>query len=81
MSCSAYLKDGLIKNKRKGKIISNFTKERLFHILSQPSALWGNLTTHPVLAPSKKGVPLIFNLAKKIIYLDTQLKGGLTDLF
>ena len=81
MSCSVYLQDDLVKNKRRGSIISNFTKERLFHILSQPSALWGNLTTHPLLAPSKKGLPLIFYLAKKIIYLDTQLKGGLTDLF
>ena len=33
------------------------------------------------LAPSKKGLPLIFSLAKKRTYLDTQLKEEPTDLF
>ena len=33
------------------------------------------------LAPSKKGLPVIFSLAKKRTYLDTQLKEEPTDLF
>ena len=35
----------------------------------------------PLLVLSKKGLPLPFSLAKKRIYLYTQLKGELTDLF
>ena len=33
------------------------------------------------LASFKKGLPLLFSLAKKKIYLDTLLKEELTDLF
>ena len=33
------------------------------------------------LAPFKKGLPLPLSLAKKRIYLDTQLKAELIDLF
>ena len=29
----------------------------------------------------QKGLPITFSLAKKRIYLDTQLKGEITDLF
>ena len=35
----------------------------------------------PLLAPSKKGLPLPFSLAKKGTYLDTQLKAELTNMF
>ena len=35
----------------------------------------------PLLAPSKKGLLLAFTFAKKRTYLDTQLKGDLTNLF
>ena len=35
----------------------------------------------PLLHPSKKGLSFPFSLGKKIIYLETQLKGELTDLF
>ena len=44
---------------------------------------WGQSHNAPplLLAPSKKDLPLLFSLAKKRIYLDTQLKGELTDLF
>ena len=34
-----------------------------------------------LLAPAKKDLPLLFSLAKKRIYPDTQLKGESTDLF
>ena len=36
---------------------------------------------HHLLAPFKKGLSLPLTLAKKKKYLDTQLKGELTDLF
>ena len=35
----------------------------------------------PLLHPSKKGLYFPFSLGKKLIYLETQLKGELTDLF
>ena len=35
----------------------------------------------PLLHPSKKVLSFPFSLGKKIIYLETQLKGELTDLF
>ena len=35
----------------------------------------------PLLAPSKKDLSFSFILAKKRIYLDTQLKGEFTNLF
>ena len=43
---------------------------------------WGwSHNAAPLLAPSKKGLSLLFSLAKKRIYLGTQLKVELTDLF
>ena len=47
-------------------------KEKPSLMLWQPSALEGNLTMDP---------PLLFSLAKKRIYLDTELRGELSDLF
>ena len=54
-------------------------KERLFHVLYQPSynlAMWSLF-----LQPSKKGLSFLFSLGKKGIYLQIQLKGEFTDLF
>ena len=76
---------GSNKKQRTGRIISNFKKGQTFRLLWQISALGDNLTmwlafSHPP-PPPKKGLPLPFTLTKKITYLDTQLKGDLTDLF
>ena len=79
MSCSSYLWAGVIKNKRGVGLFQISQKERLFHVLYQPSddlALWS-----PFLHPSKKGLSFPFNLGTKKIYLETQLKGEFTDLF
>ena len=57
-------------------------KERLFHVLYQPSynlAMWSPFAS--LLHPSKKGLSFPFSLGKKRIYLETQLKGEFTDLF
>ena len=64
------------KKQWRGRIISNFTK-------GETSAVGDNLTMwspflHP---PSKKGLSFPFSLGKKRIYLETQLKGEVTDLF
>ena len=58
---------GSNKKQRRGRIISNFIS-----YLYQPSdiAMWS-----PFLHPSKKGLYFPFSLDKKIIYLETQLKG------
>ena len=69
------------KKQRRVRIISNFAKGETFHLLWQPSAIGGNLTMWPLLHPSKKAFLSPFILAKKTIYLETQLKGELTDLF
>ena len=61
---------GSNKKQRRGRIISNFTKGKTFYLLWQPSVLGGNLT-----------MDAAFSLGKKIIYLDTELKAELTDLF
>ena len=65
---------GSNEEQRRGRIISNFIS-----YLYQPSdniAMWS-----PFLHPSKKGLFFPFSLGKKRIYLETQLKGELTDLF
>ena len=67
---------GSNKQQRKGTIISNFIRGETTKCpwrKSHNAAL--------LLAPSKKGPSLAFSLAKKRIYLDTQLKGELTNLF
>ena len=56
-------------------------KERLFISYDNQTLLGLILQCGPLLAPSKKGLPLPFILAKKRTYLGTQLKGELTDLF
>ena len=47
MSCSADLWEGLIKNKGGVELFQISQKERPFHLLWHPSALWGNLTKCP----------------------------------
>ena len=82
MSCSAYLWGGLIKNKGGVGLFQISQKERLFHVLYQPSynlAMWSPFA--PLLHPSKKGLSFPFSLDKKRIYLETQLKGEFTDCF
>ena len=70
------------KKQRRGRMISNFTKEETFSSLVTTTCSWGwshNVTS--LLAPFKKDLHLPFSLAKKRTYLDTQLEGDLTDLF
>ena len=70
------------KKQRRGRMISNFTKEETFSSLVTTTCSWGlshNVTS--LLAPFKKDLHLPFSLAKKRTYLDTQLEGELTDLF
>ena len=65
----------------RGRIISNFTKKKLF-ISYDNQLLLGVISQ--CASPSstlKKGLPLPFTLAKKRTYPDTHLKGELTDLF
>ena len=50
----------------------SYDNQVLFGVVSQCDSL---------LASSKKGLPLPFSLAKKGIYLDTELKGEITNLF
>ena len=69
------------KKQRAGRIILNFTKGETFSSLMTTKYSWGqSQNVVPLLASSKKGLPLPFSLAKKRIYLDTQLKGQLTLL-
>ena len=73
---------GSNKKQMMGKIISNFTKGEAFLFLMTTKCSSGK--SHNVallLLPPRKGLPLLFSLAKKRIYLDTQLKAELTDLF
>ena len=57
-------------------------KERLSHLLYQPSALGDNLAMRSLfLHPSKKSISFPFQFDKKRIYLETQSKGEFTDLF
>ena len=67
---------GSNKQQRKGTIISSFIRGETTKCPRRKSH-----NAAVLLAPSKKGPPLAFSLAKKRIYLDTQLKGELTDLF
>ena len=70
------------KKQRRGRMISNFTKEETFSSLVKTTCSWGlshNVTS--LLAPFKKDLHLPFSLAKKRTYLDTRLEGELTDLF
>ena len=56
-------------------------KERLFHVLYQPSynlAMWSPFAS--LLDPSKKSLSFPFSLGKKRIHLKTQLKEEFTDL-
>ena len=53
-------------------------KDRLFHLLTT-KLLLGVIS--PQFGLQDKDLPLFFSLAKKRIYLDTQLKAELTNLF
>ena len=81
MSCRAYLSGGLIKKKGEVGLFQISQKERLFISYDKQVLLAVTHNVVPLLAPSKNGLPLPFTLAKKRTYLDTQLKGELTDLF
>ena len=73
---------GSNKNKREAELFQITQRGKPFHLLWQRSALGSNRTMWPLfLARFKKGLVLPFSLAKKIIYLDTQLKAELTSLF
>ena len=83
MSYSACMGGGLTKNKGGVGLFQISQKERLFHVLYEPSdnlAMWS-----PLLHPSKKGFSFPFSLDKKriyiYIYLETQFKGEFTDFF
>ena len=63
---------GLMKNKGWVGLFQISQKERLLHVLYQPSdnlAMWSAF-----LHPSKKGLSFPISLGKKRIYLETQLK-------
>ena len=63
-------------------MISNFKKRADFFIFYDNEVLLEViLQCGPLLAPYKKGFPFLFCLAKKGIYLETQWKEELTDLF
>ena len=82
MCCSAYLWEGLIKNKGWVVLFQISQKKILFHVSYQPShnlAMWSPIAS--LLHPSKKGLSFLFSLGKKRTYLETQLKGEFTDLF
>ena len=72
------------KKQRRGRIISNFTNAKgetfpSLTVLWQPS--WLLLGVISQFGLQDKGLPLPFSLAKKKMYLDTQLKLELTKLF
>ena len=72
-----------MSNKNKGGVglFQISQKERLFHLLWQPSALADNLTVWSPSWTLQKRPFFPFSLAWKRIYLDTQLKEEFTDLF
>ena len=68
-------------NKKQSEVSGGTTKGGTFFISYDDQVLLGVISHYgPLLAPFRKGLPLPFSLAKKRIYLDTQLKGALTDL-
>ena len=71
---------GIIKE---GQDYFKFHKRAAFSIFYNNQVLLG-VISHcgpSSLAQSKKDIPLLFNFTKKMIYLDAQLNGKLTDLF
>ena len=73
---------GSNKKQRRGRIISNFTKRIDFFISYDDQVLLEVISQcGPLLAPFKKDLLLPFRLTKKSIYLDTQFKPELPDLF
>ena len=70
------------KRKRRDRINSNFVKGQTFFILYGNQVLLGVISQcSSLVAHFKEGLPLIFSLAKRRIYLDTQLKRALANLF
>ena len=80
-SCSAYLWEGLIKNKGGVGYFQISEKERLFISYNNQMLLEVISQCGPFLITSKERFPLSFTLTKKRTYLDTQLKRELTYLF
>ena len=76
-----YLYQGLTRNKGWVGLFQISEKDRLFIPYDNQMLLEVISQCSPLLALFKKGTPLLFRLAKKRRYLDTQLKGELTDLF
>ena len=78
---------GSNKKQRRGRIISNVTKGQTFWSLMTTKCSWGKeveWVNLKILSPSlhhTECLPLPFNLAEKRIYLETLLKGEVTDLF
>ena len=73
---------GYNKKQWRGRIISNFTKGETFFITYDNQVLLGVISQcGPPSCTLQKGHLLLFSLTKKRIYLDTQLKVELTDLF
>ena len=68
--------EGSCKKQRRGRIISNFPKGRLFHVVYISTKLW-----FCIVVPLHFIAPFPFSLGKKRIYLETQWKGEFTDLF
>ena len=71
------------KKQSRGRIISNFTKEETFsYLISSKLSFCHVVPLCFIIAPFQKRLfSSPFNLGKKIIYLETQLKGQFTDLF
>ena len=78
--CPAVLICKRFKKTKEGRIISNFTnaKGKTFLSLMSTKLLLGVISQCGL---QYKGLPLPFSLAKKRIYLYTQLKAELTNLF
>ena len=71
MSCSAYLKGGLIKNKGWVALFQTSQEERLFHYDNQ-------VVLRLIYQSGPSSFP--FSLGKNRIYLETQLKGEFTEI-
>ena len=77
MSCNTYLQGGLIKSKVKVGLLQISQKERL-SISYDIQVLLGVISQCVLFSCIlQKRLPLLFTLAKKRTYLDTQLKGSL----
>ena len=81
MPCSVYLQGDLIK-KRRGNIISSFTKGETFASLMTTKCPWGQSSNVvPLLAPSKNGLSFPFSLARREYFWTLNLKESLLICF